>query len=61
MKLTEDSFIRKPKCKEPFYVLVRKKNEDVLVEIEKKDFDKCELLDKTKAIIPTIKIKQKQL
>jgi hypothetical protein len=37
---------------------VRKKNEDVLAEIEKKDFDKCELLDKTKAIIPTVKIKK---
>lgn len=33
MKLTEDSFIRKQDSKDPYYVLVRKKSEDVLVEI----------------------------
>ena len=57
MTLTLNSFIREQNGSGPFYVLLKSKNEDTLVEIEIKDFNKCELLDKTRSIIPTVKLR----
>jgi hypothetical protein len=58
MILTEDQFIRNKDVDEPFFVLVRKGEKDAVLEIDKQDFSTCGVIDKTKAIIPTVKIKK---